>query len=196
MTLVKKSFTAVIIAALLALFSLSFVACSSDEQSTEEQIRSGISDLFEPYKNVDESTIDDLVNSSDGSLTSYLDAYNIDIADYYKEYFSGFDYRIDDITLNDDDTEATVTLVLTCKSYSQLNEDLVAETVKLATDSSYLSLSEEEQYAKAGEVIMDTLKACPVAETDPITINLTLNDGTWKATAESQAAIATALMTN
>ena len=75
-----------------------------------------------------------------------------------KAYFGGFDYRIDDVTVEGDTAKATITL--TCKSY----QDYVDAITEAALNS--------EDETAFGENIMEAVNAIQAREADPLELHL------------------------
>ena len=172
----------------LAFGSLTLTACGPDH---EQAIRDALTEELESIKNLDESFLSDL--SSDPSIAE-LQEFGIDPNEFFKAYLSGFDYRIDDETVDGD--TATATVVLTTKSFSQFNDDLTASFEALLADESLATLSEEDLYARIGQSVMDTVNNLPIVENAPVTVTYELVDNTWTPTEESQTSLENALMSN
>lgn len=182
------------IASFFVLLLTCLLACgflASCGQDNEKLIRDALTEELDDIKNLDPAYIEEL--TSDASI-GQLETYGIDPEEFVTSYLGGFDYRIEDVTV--DGKTATATVVLTTKSFSQFNDALNEAADELLADESIYSLSMDEIYDRIGQVVMDTVDNLPTNETDPLTLNYELIDNTWTPTAESQSMLQAALMSN
>ena len=106
-------------------------------------------------KNLDDAFLSEVTASAE---TGGLDQFGIDAKELMKAYFGGFDYRIDDVTVEGDTAKATITL--TCKSY----QDYVDAITEAALNS--------EDETAFGENIMEAVNAIQAREADPLEARL------------------------
>ena len=123
-----------------------------------------------------------------------LSTYGIDGVEFMKTYLDGFDYKIDDITVDGD--KATAKVTLTCKSFTAYNQAVQNAATALASNPDALPTTEEELNQLLGQTVMDALAGVEVAETDQINITYTKNGNTWTPSAASEQEITTAMLTN
>ena len=83
-----------------------------------------------------------------------------------KAYFGGFDYRIDDVTVEGDTAKATITL--TCKSY----QDYVARHHRGGPEF-------RKNETAFGENIMEAVNAIQAREADPLELTYQKEGNTW-----------------
>ena len=188
MVSIKKFAATFLAAALLAMGAVALVGCG---QNNEEVVRAGVATELDKLKNLDDETLS-LLASEAGA--DDLAEFGIDSKEFVSSYLSGFDYRIDGVTVDGD--TATATVVLTCKSFSQYSSSLEEATNALVQDESILDMTSEELNTKIGEVVMNTIAEVPVAETDPIELTFALQDNTWTPTDDTEQAIGSALFNN
>lgn len=188
MASIKKLAASFLAAALLALGAVALVGCGPND---EEVIREGVSAELDKLKNLDDETLD-LLASEAGA--DDLATYGIDAKAFVSSYLAGFDYRIENVSV--DGENATATVVLTCKSFSQYTDSLQEAVTTLAADESIRSMSEDEQNAKFGETIMSSLNGLSAVETGPIDLAFAREGNTWNATQEAEQAITSALFNN
>lgn len=185
---VKKA--AAVVAASLVVLGVAagiahFVTADDSEVKTAlEAELSGIKDLDEDYIGEITSALDDELFAS----------YGLDSEEFIAAYLEGFDYKIGSVT--QDDTTATATVTITCKSFSQYQEALDVRAAELAESRDLSSLSEDEVNILIGETMMAALGDIEPQKTEAITIVYELSDGTWKPTAESEEALANAMLAN
>lgn len=182
------------IASFFVLLLTCLLACgflTSCGQDNEKLIRDSLTEELDDIKNLDPAYLEEL--TSDPNV-SQLESFGIDPEEFVTSYLTGFDYRIDDVTVNGD--TATATVVLTTKSFSQFNDALNDATTDLLNDESIYSMSMDEIYQVIGQTVMDVLDGLPTNETDPLTLDYELIDKTWTPTAASQSMLESALMSN
>ena len=163
----KKAVLACATAVLLAFGATALAGCGG--QSAEDLIRDNLSAEFDQVKNLDEEFLNEV--TADAS-TSGLEEFGIDAVELMKAYFGGFDYVIDDVTVDGDTATATVTL--TCKSFD--------DYMNAITD-----------VADFGAAIIEAVNAIEPVQIDPIEIPYEKVDNTWEPTAEGEQALYSAL---
>lgn len=172
----------------LMLAGMFATSCGPDH---EQAIRDALTQELDTIKNLDESFVNEIA-SQEG--ISDLQEFGIDPNEFITAYLSGFDYTIDEIAVDDETANATVTLSV--KSFNEFNNSLSSALEGLLADESLASLSEEDLYARVGQTVMDTINGMQPRQIEPLTITYTLVDNQWTPTAESQTAIDNALMSN
>ena len=161
------------IAALVALAMLvSLCACGG--KSSEEVIREGVSADFETIKNFKDNPSSEIL----GNLSDMadLEQFGIDGNEFFTIWFDGFDYQIDEITIQGD--SATVKVTLTIKSFEDALNRFTEEINKLQYDEEYIGLAEEEIYKKLGPILLDCIKQAPLFS-PTVELPYVLKDGTW-----------------
>ena len=176
---------AVCAAALMVLCLGALAGCGPND---EEVIRNGVAEELDGLKNLDEAALADLMSGAD---VADLSEFGIDANEFMKAYLAGFDYRIDDVTV--DGKEAHVDVALTCKSYAAYERALEDAAAKLAEDESFLELPEAEMNQKIGETVMEATAAIEPVDAGSVTIDYTLEGSTWTPTEQSTRNIAEVL---
>ena len=98
------------IAAVLALGAgLALGACSGP--SPEELIREDLTANLDRVKELDDATVEELVDSMG---TIGLEDYGIEASDVVTSLLDGFDYTIDGIAVDDEGTSAVASVTVTC----------------------------------------------------------------------------------
>lgn len=188
MNRVLKVLTCSITAVLALSVGLVLGACSSP--SPEEAIREDLTANLDRVKELDDATVEELVSSM-GSLG--LETYGIEASDVVRSLLDGFDYTIDDITVDDEGTSAVASVSVTCKSASDFTERINQAATDLATelmnDPSGLELLSDEDAlnARIGEVVMETLDEVELQQTS-IEIDYSKTDDGWTASDASELA--------
>lgn len=188
MNRVLKVLTCSITAVLALSVGLVLGACSGP--SPEEVIREDLTANLDRVKELDDATVEELVSSMG---TIGLETYGIEASDVVRSLLDGFDYTIDDITVDDEGTSAVASVSVTCKSASDFTERINQAATDLATelmnDPSGLELLSDEEAlnARIGEVVMETLDEVELQQTS-IEIDYSKTDGGWTASDASELA--------
>lgn len=188
MNRVLKVLTCSITAVLALSVGLVLGACSGP--SPEEAIREDLTANLDRVKELDDATVEELVGSM-GTLG--LETYGIEASDVVRSLLDGFDYAIDDITVDDEGTSAVASVSVTCKSASDFTERINQAATDLATelmnDPSGLELLSDENAlnARIGEVVMETLDEVELQQTS-IEIDYSKTDDGWTASDASELA--------
>lgn len=188
MNRVLKVLTCSITAVLALSVGLVLGACSGP--SPEEAIREDLTANLDRVKELDDATVEELVGSM-GTLG--LETYGIEASDVVRSLLDGFDYTIDDITVDDEGTSAVASVSVTCKSASDFTERINQAATDLATelmnDPSGLELLSDEEAlnARIGEVVMKTLDEVELQQTS-IEIDYSKTDDGWTASDASELA--------
>ena len=170
----KKAVLACATAALLAFGATALAGCGG--QSAEDLIRNNLSAEFDQVKNLDEEFLNEV--TADAS-TSGLEEFGIDAVELMKAYFGGFDYVIDDVTVDGDTATATVTL--TCKSFDDYMNAVTDVAMSASSDTDL------------GAATIEAVNAIEPVQIDPIEIPYEKVDNTWEPTAEGEQALYSAL---
>lgn len=188
MNRVLKVLTCSITAVLALSVGLVLGACSGP--SPEEAIREDLTANLDRVKELDDATVEELVGSM-GTLG--LETYGIEASDVVRSLLDGFDYTIDDITVDDEGMSAVASVSVTCKSASDFTERINQAATDLATelmnDPSGLELLSDEGAlnARIGEVVMETLDEVELQQTS-IEIDYSKTDDGWTASDASELA--------
>lgn len=181
MKTLKKKTAAVLAFAMLT--ALSLTACGGE--SAEEVIRNGVTEEFEEIKSLDDEFLAELVEAVDAS--DDLALLGIEAEDFCKAILSGFDYKVGDITI--DGNDATVNVTVTMKDTAEILETWSNDIMTLATDESALSMTEDELYAKMGEMLMTCFEEGEVKDT-VLDLPYEKVDNVWQGTEEAENMIA------
>lgn len=185
-----KKLTLMAISVIAAISMLALVGCGS---SPEQVIRDGLTQELDTVKNLDDATLDEVA----GDALDEYEEFGIDIKEFLRSYFDGFDYTIGDITVDGDKAEAVVTFDI--KSYSQFESDFETNFTNYigelqSNPSALMGMSEEDLYAQIGPIMMDTINNVSVVETEPIIIECTKTGNTWEVDDSAELAIQKAMM--
>lgn len=179
------------VAALFIAALLSMGILSSCGENAEQLITDSLTQELDSIKNMDETFMNEL--SSDPSMQE-LEQFGIDINEFFASYLNGFDYRIEDVTVDGETANATV--VLTTKSFNEFSTALETSLGELLQSADLATMSEEQIYSAVGEKVMAAIDSLTPQETDPIQITYELVDNTWTPTDDSSASIESAILGN
>ena len=130
---VKRVLAVGVLSLVLALSSMALFGCGGN--SDEQAIRNSVS-----------SELDMLKNASDEGVAAFTEGagedafmdFGISNEQFVKEYFAGFDYAIDSITIDGD--TATVQVTLTIRTLSDFQEVFTAKTEEFVASDEMLAL--------------------------------------------------------
>lgn len=185
---IKNALVACAATVVMAFGAVALTGCGP---SDEEVIREGVTAQLEAIKTLDPALLDEL---SKGAGTAEMAAYGIEPKEFVTSYLAGFDYRVDEITVDGDKAQANV--VLTCKSLKEFEKAFTEATQALASYEAVANMTEAEITSKIGQTIMDTLGALQPVETAPIAIGYELKDDTWAPDSSAEKAVSDALFGN
>ena len=157
----------------MALALTCFVGCA--EKSDEQVIRDALTSELDGYKNHDAKAVAWFAEDMD---LEELAAFDVNAEDLARTYLDGFDYRIDDVVIEEDVAYATVTI--TCKSYSSYLSILAEEKSSLLERSATSKESASARAKAAGEVIISALERTELATCPALVIRYDRVDNTWK----------------
>lgn len=176
----------------LALFMAAFGLVGCVGTTPEEAISSTLTTELDKVKNLDGGFV--------GNVASYMDAdrfedYGIDSNAFVTAYFSGLDYSIDSIDVDEDTARAQVTL--TCKSYSDFRSRLDDASDAMVDEADeYVSLSRDDIARIYGDLLMETLQQVSLAPTKPLTFTFAKTDDAWRMQENLESTVASSLLTN
>lgn len=174
----KKALIAVLACA-MAVFTLA--AATACAPNPEEMIREAITKEFDTYKNMDDSVLQEIASSAESQGLGDLGIDNMEFANIVLD---GFDYNIDDITVDGD--HATVDMTIVSKSSSDFEQKLSAAMETLQTSPEIATLSDEEKMERIGQTVMESFQDIKIVD-ETVTIEYTYMNGTWTPTNSASA---------
>ncbi|WP_195419866.1 hypothetical protein [Collinsella sp. D33t1_170424_A12] len=185
----KKRFLAAPLATLAVACAILLSACGGP--SIEDQIRTDLTAAFDTISPDNEEFVDSIADAT-GSSFELLD---LDAKEFAEGYFSDFTYEIGEITVDEKAGTATADVKVKMKpltdamtSFTEDYEEWIASIDPTAVPT------EEELYAKGGELMMAAIEATPTEESD-ITFDYSKNeDGTWAPSEGAEQAILGAML--
>lgn len=191
-TLAKRIKT-LALALVLALGMVALVACGAQKGGAEAEIQEVLTSTLEEVRDPSDDTISTYL---DEDTIDSLDAYGIDAKEFWACLFSNLDYEIGDIKVDGDTATAELTIE---------NTDLDAAFEVWEEDiSSWITSSEaQDLYADEGEAglmkysfeqLMDTIEHGDIdVVSDDITVSLEKVDGEWAISEDSYDDLVNAL---
>lgn len=144
--------------------------------SVEELITNDLTSQFDEIKNGG----DDFLSGLEEASGDEFEQLGIDPKEYAKSYLEGFDYKIGDVTVDEDKGTATAEVTITCKSMNKIVEDFATQYQEKVAALDTMP-SEDDLYKMAGQVMVDVTKAAKTKDTT-VTFKYTANDdGEWSA---------------
>jgi len=169
---VQKIVMAVVLALTSAL-SLAFFACSSN--SDEQVIRDGITSELESIKQLDDDAMDQIL----GSAASSADFAQFGITDeeFVRSWLTGFDYSVDDVTVNGNN--ATVDVTITCKPMSGIMVTFQNDITDFASSDEAATMTQDELNNQTGTILLDSVDDTSTATTS-VSLPYVKNGNTWE----------------
>lgn len=185
----KKRLWAVPLMALAVVCTLVLSACGGP--SVEQQIRDDLTEAFSEISPDNEEMIEAITSSSDGAFEQM----GIDPKEFAQAYFDGFTHDIKSVEVDEDAGTATAVVAVKMRSFSAVMADFMTEfqAYMEGIDPSTVE-TEDELYAKAGELLMTAVQSAELAETDCTFTYEKDEDGAWSATEGAETAILEAMM--
>lgn len=182
----KKLLLAPLMAALVACVVL-LSGCGGP--SVEELVTNDLTSQFDEIKNGG----DDFLSGLEEASGDEFEQLGIDPKEYAKSYLEGFDYKIGDVTVDEDKGTATAEVTITCKSMNKIVEDFATQYQEkvAALDT---TPSEDDLYKMAGQVMVDVTKAAKTKDTK-VTFKYSANeDNEWSADDSATTEMMNAMM--
>ena len=182
----KKLLLAPLMAALVACVVL-LSGCGGP--SVEELITNDLTSQFDEIKNGG----DDFLSGLEEASGDEFEQLGIDPKEYAKSYLEGFDYKIGDVTVDEDKGTATAEVTITCKSMNKIVEDFATQYQEKIAALDELP-SEDDLYKMAGQVMVDVTKAAKPKDTK-VTFKYSCNDDNeWSADDSATTEMMNAMM--
>lgn len=182
----KKLLLAPLMAALVACVVL-LSGCGGP--SVEELITNDLTSQFDEIKNGG----DDFLSGLEEASGDEFEQLGIDPKEYAKSYLEGFDYKIGDVTVDEDKGTATAEVTITCKSMNKIVEDFATQYQEKIAALDTMP-SEDELYKMAGQVMVDVTKAAETKDTK-VTFKYSANeDNEWSADDSATTEMMNAMM--
>ena len=182
----KKLLLAPLMAALVACVVL-LSGCGGP--SVEELITNDLTSQFDEIKNGG----DDFLSGLEEASGDEFEQLGIDPKEYAKSYLEGFDYKIGDVTVDEDKGTATAEVTITCKSMNKIVEDFATQYQEKIAALDTIP-SEDDLYKMAGQVMVDVTKAAKTKDTK-VTFKYSANeDNEWSADDSATTEMMNAMM--
>lgn len=182
----KKLLLAPLMAALVACVVL-LSGCGGP--SVEELITNDLTSQFDEIKNGG----DDFLSGLEEASGDEFEQLGIDPKEYAKSYLEGFDYKIGDVTVDEDKGTATAEVTITCKSMNKIVEDFATQYQEKVAALDTMP-SEDDLYKMAGQVMVDVTKAAKTKDTK-VTFKYSANeDNEWSADDSATTEMMNAMM--
>ena len=182
----KKLLLAPLMAALVACVVL-LSGCGGP--SVEELITNDLTSQFDEIKNGG----DDFLSGLEEASGDEFEQLGIDPKEYAKSYLEGFDYKIGDVTVDEDKGTATAEVTITCKSMNKIVEDFATQYQEKIAALDTMP-SEEDLYKMAGQVMVDVTKAAKTKDTKVTFKYSAHEDNEWSADDSATTEMMNAMM--
>ena len=174
---VRKALATITAAGLLAFTLCVAAGC---QPPSEDVIRTTVEQKFNAYKSLDDAVLSEIAAKAEQDGLNDL---GISGQDYASAVLDGFDYSIDDITVNEQAATVSMTVVSKSKTdfYNKLNDAVSAFVANPGTEA----LSEGEKDTQMGSI---TMQAFEQTETvgESIQLQFQLQGTTWVSVNSSE----------
>lgn len=176
----RRTVFTMLVATLLVVCGFGLVACGGI--SPEQAIRQTLESDFEDIKSGKETS--DLAEGITEEFDGDLESYGIDSEEFSKAYLEGFDYKIGDITVDEQKGSATAEVSITMKPIMQMAQ---SSTVRILAATSELSAdaTEDDYNALVGKIMMEELSKIEPKTVDTQIIYNRNSDGDWEPDEQS-----------
>ena len=164
-----------IIAAILASMVLAFTLCTACgcQPSSEDVIRDTVTQNFDAYKNLEDSVLSEIAAKAEEDGMNDL---GITGEEYAAAVLDGFDYHINDITVNEQAATVSMTIVSKSKTdfYNKLNDAVSSFVADPATED----LTSDEKDTQIGTIAMQAFQDTETVSED-VELLFQLQGNTW-----------------
>ncbi len=173
----KKKDLAFVLMAVLAAVVLVLVGCGGPK--AEDVIREGVTAEFDKIKNLDDSLIDEMTSEMDSEEASAFSELGIDMKDYLKSYFAGFDYEVGEIEVDEDAGTGTVQMKASCKSLERIVADFADQFQAKLSEVDPTNVTEDDLLKMGGQLFMDITDNAEMRDVE-FTLSVEKDsDGNW-----------------
>lgn len=171
---IKRIVAAVAGVSLLALSVFALAGCATT--SSEDAIRQAVSQELDIYKNMDDKAMSMVVESAENEGLTEL---GINGEEFAAAVLDGFDYRVNDITVNDKTATANVTII--SKSMTDFETKFSDAVSNLMTSGEAASLDSDGVQQAVGDLAMETFANTEIIE-ESTNLEFELQGNTWVST--------------
>jgi hypothetical protein len=153
------------------------------EKTNEDVIKEAVTLSLNGYKNLNDNTLKNFSSEMD---LPQIEQFDVQVDDFLKSYFKGFDYTIDQLEITSE--SASINLTITCKSFSDF-ESLLKNYAEGIGD-----LDSEEMKSEYGKYI---IKAADTATLTNFNISMNYyknNEDIWTNSENLDILLANAIL--
>lgn len=174
------------------LLVLSLCALAGCADNSKQVITDGLNAELNLLKNPDEATLTEF--TADVPAEAF-DQLGLTPNEVVAAMLEGFDGTVDNVVVNGNTAEATLTL--SSKNFSEITPAM-AELSRdiMANPTQFAGMSADEINAAVGQMLMERIQNLPVVQHQPITVTYERNGGTWEPASDVATAIAANLLTD
>jgi hypothetical protein len=155
----------VVLGAIFCFAMTGIYACGDNSQSV---IRQGLTQELDEPK--------DLTSDTMTSLASQLSSSGLDGTSLLAAWFDGYDYKINDITVNG--SSATADVTVTVKQIGPLYDQVYEDIMNTAQDPSNAGITQSDLMSQFSDELLSDLQGATPTATD-LQLTCTLNGNEW-----------------
>lgn len=168
-----KRIAIAILTSMLGIFAV--IALAGCAASSRDVLQETVQAEFDSYKNQEDAVLEKIAKTAE---TGGLAELGISPSEFATQVLNGFDYKIDDISI--DGSTAFVTVTITSKSSSDFQKRLNEGVEEFVSSASSSLLSPEQKSTEIGDIAMNVLENTETVE-ETIDLEFVLEDNVWVA---------------
>lgn len=168
-----KRFASILL--IFALSTLAFSALAGCAASSRDVLQDTVEAEFNSYKNHDDAVLEKIARTAENGGLAEL---GISPSDFATQVLNGFDYTIDNISI--EGSNAQVTVSITSKSSSDFQEKLNEGVSEFVNNASSSTLTANQKSVEIGDIAMNVLDNTETV-TETIVLDFVLEDNVWVA---------------
>lgn len=166
-----KKVSAVILAGVLAVGVLSLAGCADN---SKELIEESLTNQLDTFKNKDDSALSQIASVAEDNGLSQM---GIDNQEFAAAVLDGFDYTIDNITVDGNTAKADLTII--SKSKSDFENKLNEAVETITNDPNLANMTQEEALNSLGDKVIEVFNNTEII-TENVTIDYKLENDVWE----------------
>lgn len=192
----KKMLLVALVGALLAL-TVGVMSACAPAVNNEELIRANLEETLNSVKNMDEETVETLVETMEdnaGDQLATMESMGISMRDIIDAVLDGFDYNIGDITVTGDNAVASVEITSRDVSEFYTGAGQLASELMTSVQTNpeqFAGMTRDEILTYVGDQVKEILDTLPLTEND-LDLSYEKEDGEWEMTKASKTQLSMA----
>ena len=142
-------------------------------KTSEDVIRDAVKAEFDPYKNLEDEALSRIASIAEDEGLSDI---GISGAEFASSVLQGFDYSIDDVSIEGEN--AFVTVTIRSKSASDFDDKISKRVQRFIESESSQKLAQEDKAQEIGSIALDSIRDAKLIS-QQVEFEFHLEDKTW-----------------